>query len=71
MDENEKINLELSIKDLTDLVKERVSDAINNALSLNKEQIEESIGQYFKKSLFNDRQSSFESSLDWFRKSNE
>jgi len=61
--ENLKINL--SVKELTDMVKETVGNSIQKSLNANKDQIEKSIDSYFKKGIFDSKESQFESALDW------
>lgn len=61
----ENLNINLSVKELTDMVKETVGNSIQKSLNENKEQIEKSIYSYFKKAFFDNRESEFESALDW------
>jgi len=61
----ETLKIELSVKDLTEMVKENVGNAVAKSLNANKEQIEKSIDQYFKKSIYDNKASQFENALDW------
>lgn len=61
----DNLNIILSVKELTDMVKETVGNSIQKSLNANKEQIDNSINGYFRKSFFDNRESQFESSLDW------
>jgi uncharacterized membrane protein YheB (UPF0754 family) len=61
----ENLNINLSVKELTDMVKETVENSIQKSLNANKDQIEKSIDVYFKKGMFDSKESQFESSLDW------
>lgn len=61
----ENLNINLSVKELTDMVKETVGNSIQKSLYANKDQIEKSIDSYFKKALFDNKESQFESALDW------
>jgi uncharacterized membrane protein YheB (UPF0754 family) len=61
----ENLNINLSVKELTDMVKEIVGNSIQKSLNANKEQIEKSIDGYFKKALFDNKESQFEKALDW------
>ena len=61
----ESLNINLSVKDLTDMVKETIGKSIQKSLDANKQQIENSIDGYFKKSFLNNKESQFENALDW------
>jgi len=61
----ENLNINLSVKDLTEMVKETVGNSIKKSLESNKAQIETSINDYFKKAFFINKESQFESALDW------
>jgi hypothetical protein len=61
----ENLNINLSVKEITDMVKETIGNSIQKSLNNNKEQIEKSIDSYFKKSMFDNKQNQFESALDW------
>jgi nucleoside-diphosphate-sugar epimerase len=61
----ENLNINLSVKDLTEMVKETIGKSIEKSLNDNKEQIEKSIDGYFKKAFLNNKESQFESALDW------
>ena len=47
----ENLNINLSVKELTDMVKETVGNSIQKSLNANKDQIEKSIEGYFKKGI--------------------
>ena len=64
MDEN-VIKLEFTTKELVDLMKSTVAHSIEKAMVNNKENIDISLKQYFKKSIFDDRKNDFENALDW------
>lgn len=61
----EELKINLSVKELTDMVKETVGASIQKSLNVNKEQIEKSIEGYFNKGMFDNKQTVFESALDW------
>lgn len=61
----EELKINVSVKEITDMVKETIGSSIQKSLNSNKEQIEKSIDGYFKKSFFDNKQSQFESALDW------
>jgi hypothetical protein len=63
--ENQDISISISVPELTDIVKGRITASILEAFDNNKVKIKESLNQYFNKGVFNDKKSSFESSLDW------
>ena len=61
----ENINVTLNAGELKEIVKTSLSNSINKSLEKNKEQIELSLDNYFKKGMFDKRETDFESSLDW------
>jgi uncharacterized membrane protein YheB (UPF0754 family) len=61
----EDLKINLSVREITEMVKETIADSIQKSLNANKEQIEKSIDGYFKKNMFNNKETEFESSLDW------
>jgi hypothetical protein len=62
----ENLNINLSVKELTDMVKETVGNAIQKSLKENQFQIESSIDNFFRKRMnFENKDSQFESALDW------
>ncbi len=61
----DNFNISLSVKELTDLAKETIMASIDKSLKSNKENIEKSIEQYFRKSIFDNKASQFENALDW------
>jgi len=61
----EDLKINLSVREITEMVKETIADSIQKSLNENKEQIEKSIYGYFKKNMFNNKETEFESSLDW------
>jgi hypothetical protein len=61
----ENVNINLSVKDITEMVKETVGNAVQKTLFKSTEQIEKSIELYFRKGLFDNKETQFESSLDW------
>lgn len=65
LENEEKLKLELSVKDLHDIVKDTIGNAIKSSLSKNTDQINTSIDAYFHKAFFQNKESQFESALDW------
>jgi adenosine deaminase len=61
----EGIEVKLSVKDINDLVKDRVLEAVKQQLSSSEADIKKSIEQYFKKPIFDNKINEFERSLDW------
>src|SRR5690606_8814762 len=61
----ENLNINLSVKELTEMVKETVGNSIQKSLNASKDQIEKSIDGYFRKGMFDNKQTHFESALDW------
>jgi len=61
----EEIKINVTVKDLTDIVKDTIGGYITKSLNTNKELIEVQIESYFKKGIFTDKISQFESALDW------
>jgi len=61
----ENLNVTLNAGDFKQIVKESLTDSINKSLEKNKEHIETSLDAYFKKGMFEKRETDFESALDW------
>jgi hypothetical protein len=61
----EKLEIVLSVKELTEIVNESIRGTVQNYLTANKGLIENSIYNYFKRTHFGKLESQFESSLDW------
>ena len=61
----EEFKIALSAREITEMVKETVGAAVQKSLNANKDQIERSIDQYFKKGIFDNKTSQFDSALDW------
>ena len=59
------IDITLNVGELKDVLKESLVSSINKSLNKNKENIENSLDNYFRKGFFNDRDSQFENALDW------
>jgi hypothetical protein len=58
----ENLNVRLNAGDLKQIVIDTLTSSINKSLQKNKEQIETSLDNYFKKGI---KESDFESTLDW------
>ncbi len=61
----EDIKIEVSAREITELLKEKIVGKIQESLRLNTKQIEDSVEQYFRKSIFDNKITHFESALDW------
>jgi 3-methyladenine DNA glycosylase AlkC len=61
----ENINLNISVKDLTDIIKNDLSDIIRKRLSANKDDIEKSLDDQFRRRIFTHDKNQFENALDW------
>jgi len=61
----EDLNLTVNVGDLKQIVKDTLSSSINKSLEKNKQQIELSLDNYFKKGMFDKRESDFDNALDW------
>lgn len=61
----ENLSINLSVGELTNMVKETIGNSIQKSLNANKDQIEKSIDGYFKKAIFDNKESEFENALDW------
>jgi uncharacterized membrane protein YheB (UPF0754 family) len=61
----EDLKINLSVEDLTKMVKEIIGSSIEKSLNSNREQIEKSIDGYFRKNLFDNKNTQFENSLNW------
>lgn len=61
----ENLNVTLNAGDFKQIVIDTLSSSINKSLEKNKEHIETSLDNYFKKGMFEKRETDFESALDW------
>jgi len=61
----EDINVTLNVGDLKQIVVNTLTGSIEKSLLKNKEHIETSLDSYFKKGMFEKRETDFESALDW------
>jgi hypothetical protein len=61
----ENMKFELSVDEIATIVKETIVSSVKKSISANEKQVEESMKEYFKKSIFEKKMSQFESSLDW------
>jgi hypothetical protein len=61
----EDINVTLTVVELKEIVKTTLSESINKSLTKNREAIENSLDNYFKKGMFDNRTTDFENALDW------
>lgn len=61
----ENINVTLNAGDFKQIVIDTLSNSINKSLEKNKGHIETSLDNYFKKGMFEKRETDFESALDW------
>lgn len=61
----ENLNVTLNAGDFKQIVIDTLSNSINKSLEKNKEHIEKSLDDYFKRGMFDKRETDFESALDW------
>jgi hypothetical protein len=61
----EKIDISLNVQELRAIMKDSLSASIQKGLAANKEQIEQSVNTFLRKSFFDNKSTAFESALDW------
>ena len=61
----ETFKVEIDRKQIVHTINETVQSKIKEQLNLQMGDIEKTIGEYFKRSFFNDKKTEFENALDW------
>lgn len=61
----EKFKIEIDKREIIETINKGIQDKIKEYMNIHSKNIEESISQYFKKSFFTDKQSQFDSALDY------
>ncbi len=61
----EAFKVEIDRQQIVETINETVQSKIKEQLNLQMEDIEKTIGEYFKRSFFNDKKTEFENALDY------
>ncbi|MFL1896814.1 hypothetical protein ACJRPK_13995 [Aquimarina sp. 2-A2] len=61
----EKFKVEIDRREIVETINETVQSKIKDQLNLQMDDIEKTIGEYFNRSLFNDKKTQFENALDY------